>query len=366
MKMVRFGCQFVVTGMTIFALSIEAYAVAANSRYSVGSSVKTQTSNKTTVTTTPARGDGKLILLNEGALKQLQNSKPEGPRSGGGGNSCALNINENTKQLLKTLELMPQLLTKKQLNDLKQHILKTAFYLKDNLYKNGESKDAINFPAENKIYVSPNLCKWQMVEVSGSAMAILLHEYLGLAGINDSKYQISGKFLAKYAEIVAIVPILKNSNVDEKLYRAVVYKFLREANTPHSKLAKKIASLKEASKDGRNSEGIISKQITAEDIQVVVTSSSDLGNLWESAERKKDYCIATSSSADYLIYLSSNSDIHSGSELTTIKFSASSKRNLYAKVLLKEETYCGELIDDSKKFSEPVEQTDVSDFELVE
>jgi hypothetical protein len=47
-------------------------------------------------------------------------------------------------------------------------------------------------------------------EVSGQAMSLLLHEYLGLSKINDSKYQISGEFFERYKNDISIQMIDEN------------------------------------------------------------------------------------------------------------------------------------------------------------
>ncbi|WP_413293089.1 hypothetical protein ACLSU7_17010 [Bdellovibrio sp. HCB185ZH] len=131
-----------------------------------------------------------------------ENSHPpmEGPRTGGGGNSCALAITQNTTTLMELLSesmyqsIFPGSDSSKVISTMK----KTRFYLKEALIKDGQAKDAMNYPFDGVIYVSPKFCASELVEVSGRSMSLLLHEYLGLAGINDRNYEVSGKFLEIY------------------------------------------------------------------------------------------------------------------------------------------------------------------------
>ncbi|QDK46683.1 hypothetical protein DOM22_16745 [Bdellovibrio sp. ZAP7] len=143
-----------------------------------------------------------LILDTKEVFDKLSRPSVEGPRTSGGGNSCALAITQNTTTLVELLngEDYVYLFKSKQLDRVLSTIKKARFYLQDNLVVNGQSKDAMNFPAQGVIYVSPKLCATELIEVSGRAMSLLLHEYLGLAQIEDRNYQISGKFLSIYAD----------------------------------------------------------------------------------------------------------------------------------------------------------------------
>jgi hypothetical protein len=142
-----------------------------------------------------------LILDNKQIFDKL--SRPvEGPRTGGGGNSCALAITQNTTTLVELLNRVEysDVLEEKKMEHVLSKIKKARFYLQDNLVINGQTKDAVNFPDQNVIYVSPKLCSTELIEASGRAMSLLFHEYLGLARIDDRDYKISGKFLSIYAD----------------------------------------------------------------------------------------------------------------------------------------------------------------------
>lgn len=127
-----------------------------------------------------------------------------GPRTGGGGNSCSLAIVENTSRLSSQLNMLgEELLTKPQLAKVQEAIKTAKFFTAKRLVLGGESKDAINYPLERKIIVSENFCATEMIEPSGRSMSLLLHEFLGLAEINDRQYQISRDFLNKYSAVIS-------------------------------------------------------------------------------------------------------------------------------------------------------------------
>ncbi|MNK06256.1 hypothetical protein D3C87_241490 [compost metagenome] len=140
-----------------------------------------------------------LILNNKELSKDYKAQRPEGPRTGGGGNACSLAIAQNTKALSSALGEF-EILKGAQGDRLWESMTKAQFYIASSLKLDGQMKDAINIPSENAILVTEHFCRSEVIEVSGRAMGLLLHEYLGLAKIDDSKYQISGAFLQKYAE----------------------------------------------------------------------------------------------------------------------------------------------------------------------
>ncbi|MFS4458015.1 hypothetical protein [Bdellovibrio sp. HCB2-146] len=124
--------------------------------------------------------------------------KPQGPRTGGGGNSCSLSIRQNTEKLMSLVTEMPELLTEIQRRVLFYRISRAKFHRTESLILDGEVKDAVNYPHSNDILITDKFCNVDMEEVNAKAMATLLHEYLGLASINDQEYQISGAFLQNY------------------------------------------------------------------------------------------------------------------------------------------------------------------------
>lgn len=145
------------------------------------------------------------FILDNATIKSLQEAtKPtNGPRTGGGGNSCALSIHQNTVKLVGLLKASAGLLSPEQLSLLLRKIEVAKFYVGENLMIDGQTKDAINYPDTNQIVVSDKFCNIDMNDVSAKAMSLLLHEYLGLAKINDKKYQISGAFLQNYTTYLA-------------------------------------------------------------------------------------------------------------------------------------------------------------------
>lgn len=157
--------------------------------------------------TAPEAGPKAAMILDNSLSKNLKDLKMkppvEGPRSGGGGNSCALSIHQNTEKLISLLADMPNLLTKNQKDTLLFKISEAKFYIADSLSLDGQLKDAINYPNTNEIFITNRLCGLDLLEVQSRAMAILLHEYLGLARIDDREYQISGAFLQNYDSYVA-------------------------------------------------------------------------------------------------------------------------------------------------------------------
>jgi hypothetical protein len=160
------------------------------------STVACATTHRNPAASNPA---GPSLILDNKIIFDDTNSRPiEGPRTGGGGNSCALAITQNTKSLVTLLdrESFYGIIDTEKLFPV---IKKARFYIQDGLVKNNQKKDAMNFPKEGKILITPNFCATELVELSGRSMSLLLHEYLGLAGIDDQKYQLSGKFLEIYA-----------------------------------------------------------------------------------------------------------------------------------------------------------------------
>lgn len=137
----------------------------------------------------------KLILDNKQQFQNLLKSHPQGPKTGGGGNSCALAIVQSTRKILESNDILKKLIPESQIILLQQSIASAKFYISQNLELNGQLKDAINYPNEKTILVSEHFCKQDLNEVSNRTISLVLHEYLGLASIDDSQYQISEKYL---------------------------------------------------------------------------------------------------------------------------------------------------------------------------
>ncbi|WP_413585568.1 hypothetical protein [Bdellovibrio sp. HCB274] len=192
----HFGEKVLITCVTFFALN----AFAAES---VKVDPQLAKSSKPEVSAVAKNRPSGTLILSNSANRKLKDmdalSKVEGPRTGGGGNSCALSITQNTEKMISMLSAMPNLLSEEQKTILLLKISEAKFYVAETLTLDGEMKDAINYPDTKEIFVSNRLCGLDLIEVHSRAMAILLHEYLGLARIDDRRYQISGAFLQNFA-----------------------------------------------------------------------------------------------------------------------------------------------------------------------
>ncbi|WP_413576504.1 hypothetical protein ACLVWU_00500 [Bdellovibrio sp. HCB290] len=201
----KFSAKILFTCVTLFAMhsfAVDSMADAQNQPESTQLSQLKTPDVRRNDGKVRARQEGSLILDNAQSknLKDFQKfSKTEGPRTGGGGNSCALSIYQNTEKLVSLIHEMPTLLNGQLRGYLLHKISVAKFYISENLILDGQVKDAINYPDTNEIYLSNRLCGLDLLEVQGRAMAILLHEYLGLANIDDRRYQVSGAFLQNYS-----------------------------------------------------------------------------------------------------------------------------------------------------------------------
>lgn len=80
-----------------------------------------------------------------------------------------------------------------------------------NLYLNGSLKDAINYPTQQKIIF--NRKAWKDAANQRTRLLFVLHEYLGLMGVNDSRYDISSEALKNIAQATLICrSILENGH----------------------------------------------------------------------------------------------------------------------------------------------------------
>lgn len=121
----------------------------------------------------------------------------QGPGSGGGGNSCALMLKQNTVEILSKIKLYP-LFQQDGVGEILEQTIKSAqFYIGKDLYINGKKVEAINYPVDKAIYVEQAFCD-KISVLSAASIGLTLHEYLGLAGFDDTQYQISGDFVATY------------------------------------------------------------------------------------------------------------------------------------------------------------------------
>ena len=88
------------------------------------------------------------------------------------------------------------------------------------LYLDGSLKDAINYPDHKKIVF--NRKAWQDAN-ERTQLLFVLHEYLGLMGVNDSKYNISSDALKIIAQSSLICrSVLENTKIETELSGRVV------------------------------------------------------------------------------------------------------------------------------------------------
>ncbi|MGE0614107.1 MAG: hypothetical protein AB7P04_00580 [Bacteriovoracia bacterium] len=118
-----------------------------------------------------------------------------GPGSSGGGDTCALEFIETARTLRRELGVKyPEALQKIDLNLFQQMIDAVSVEcVERTLVLNGVVKEAINTPAEKKILVSRQA--WVSIQNPRKKVALVLHEYLGIMGVEDGKYQVSSWFL---------------------------------------------------------------------------------------------------------------------------------------------------------------------------
>jgi len=144
--------------------------------------------------------DTKNIKIDKYTNQDAVSLSPEllGPGSSGGGNICALNISTATNFIADYADKIPF-----QDAEQREHFLNTLssvrFLHGENLEVRGQSVDAINYPAAGVIVINEKVCA-QLGAGIGSGYALLVHEYSGVAGIDDRNYQVSGIFKQKVKE----------------------------------------------------------------------------------------------------------------------------------------------------------------------
>lgn len=126
--------------------------------------------------------------------KRFDVTKTDGPGSGGGGNACAMGIVKLTKEILGQ-GFWQANLGQDQEQALKNAIQNAIFVQGDNLPAvRGEKKNAINFPDRKLIVVDSKAC--DVITAGGTpGYSLLIHEYMGLAGIDDRDYSASLSFI---------------------------------------------------------------------------------------------------------------------------------------------------------------------------
>jgi hypothetical protein len=87
---------------------------------------------------------------------------------------------------------------------LKEVVMTTRVQSEENLQLDSREVNAINIPAKNLIIV--NRTRWPRLK-SDEKVQLVLHEYLWIAGYDDSSYQLSAAIQQEGAYIPVVVPI---------------------------------------------------------------------------------------------------------------------------------------------------------------
>ena len=120
---------------------------------------------------------------------------------GNGGDSMAaefVSAADDTLQLVETLANSPDAALPQEFDFLafKRTVATARVFSQETTYLGDIEVDALNYPAEQKIVVSRK--RWLGLGFNLKATRMLIiHEYLGLAGVNDTSYQVSSKLLRK-------------------------------------------------------------------------------------------------------------------------------------------------------------------------
>ena len=126
--------------------------------------------------------------------KTIQSETRQGPGSGGGGNTCALMLKQNAIELIERIQAYPPFQSNGIADLLISNIKAAQFLPGDKLQIAGKDVEAINYPTKKIIEIEQGFCD-KVITFSTASLGITLHEYLGLAGLADDEYQISGPFI---------------------------------------------------------------------------------------------------------------------------------------------------------------------------
>ncbi len=119
-----------------------------------------------------------------------------GNEHGNGGDGYALEFMALGRKAAGEVRLHPD--PRISEDSLRKAIETTNVTTKERLELQGVEVDAINYPEQKRIEL--NRSRWKEYGLDQKA-ALVLHEYLGVIGLDDSKYEISGKyFLASSQE----------------------------------------------------------------------------------------------------------------------------------------------------------------------
>lgn len=127
--------------------------------------------------------------------------------------------------------------------------------------------------------------------------------------------------------------------------KSVIKQFLKQVNDPKTKVGRLIATARAKSVDGRNTEGIISKPVTAKDLQVVISSREELWSAWRYAEIQNGYCAGDGDSLVFEIFVSTSERISGAIANETMRFTVKAQEQIRIKILKPEYVqYCDQVI----------------------
>lgn len=120
-----------------------------------------------------------------------------GDESGHGGDSYASEFIATAKSALEELGRVPaQEIEPLKIETFREAVLHTEVHSEGTLILDGNVVDAINYPGKKQIQI--NRERWETLRGQSQTAArynLVLHEYLGIMGIDDSQYAISQKLL---------------------------------------------------------------------------------------------------------------------------------------------------------------------------
>lgn len=144
-----------------------------------------------------------LVALFLVSFSAFGKDKDGGVDTSGGGDTRSLQFVMMAKELIKYLEPMEKN-EKIDLGKIDYAALRKAIettrvsVTNDPIYVNGIPKEAKNYPRRNPPEIVVNAERWDAVNESSKRAAIVLHEYLGILGVDDTGYQISSRIYSDH------------------------------------------------------------------------------------------------------------------------------------------------------------------------
>lgn len=148
-----------------------------------------------------------IVLLSTLLMSQFSSAQID--RKGNGGDIYAVEFVDTAQKVVDTLVVQQSetAIIKKLSEKIRSALVEST---DDQLFLDGVRKDAINYPDIEKIIF--NRKGWATAN-ERTRMLLVLHEYLGLLRINDSRYSVSGSILKEVAKKSMIcVSVVQNSH----------------------------------------------------------------------------------------------------------------------------------------------------------